>query len=273
MRDEGHGVGQAREGGGLVVRHAHPAAQRHDPARRLPDEAQVVGQHVGRIVVGVDQGDLELPRQVGAAIQLVLRLAGHGFAAQEDLVMGAGLRQQPVGQGEGLALQQGMDGVAARGGGGDDVTHHVAAGGQRGHQRAMDAGNGAAQVFPQHAVELHALAGGQAQRAVGVAVGQGVQRQPLRRGQPPGRGADAHHEGPVLVLAGLLAGGGGVAVVLLIGAVKLQQGIAGLAQPALGMGGVQLGRDGAAQAAAVQLDAFGWGKFHRRALAQSACQE
>ncbi len=152
-----------------------------------------------------------------------------------------------------------MDGVAPRGGGGDDVAHHVAAGGQRGEERAVHLGDRRAELSTLDHVELHALPGGEAERAISMRLGERVEGQPLRRGEAPSGRADAHHEGPVLILAGLLAGGRGVAVELLVGAVELEQRVGGLRQAATRLGGVELLGERAAQAAAAALDMLGCG--------------
>lgn len=108
-----------------------------------------------------------------------------------------------------------------------------------------------------HRVELHSLARGQAQGAVRVLVGQRVEGEALGRGQAAGGRAHAHHELPVLVPARLLAGGRGVAVELLVGAVELEEGVGRLAQPAGRVGQGELLRDGAAKPRAGQLDPLG----------------
>ena len=104
-----------------------------------------------------------------------------------------------------------------------DVAVHVAAGRQRAQQHAVDGGDGLAELPLGHAVELKRLPRGQSQRAVGVLPGQVVQRQPLRGGDDAARHPDTHHElvGRLEPLPRPLLAK--VAIVLLIGAVKLEQ--------------------------------------------------
>ena len=72
-------------------------------------------------------------------------------------------------------------------------------------------------------MELEALAGGDPEGAVGVAIGDLLEREVLA-GVERARGErHAHHEGEGL-LGVLLAAPAGVAVVLLVGAVELEQG-------------------------------------------------
>jgi hypothetical protein len=83
-----------------------------------------------------------------------------------------------------------------------------------------------------HAVELEGLARGDAQRVVGVARGDGVQLQPLGRRDHAARRAGADHEleGRLQLLAAAFVAQ--VAVVLLVTAVVLDQGLVRLAQRA-----------------------------------------
>ena len=71
-----------------------------------------------------------------------------------------------------------------------DVAHDVATGGERRQQRAVDAVDQLVQLTFVHDVELHALARGQAHRAVGQ-VGQPVEGEPLL-----GAELAAGHRGP-----------------------------------------------------------------------------
>ena len=74
---------------------------------------------------------------------------------------------------------RGVVGVAQRRGAAHDVALHVAAGGDGGEQRLVDAGDGRLEVALEHAVELEALAGGDAERAVGVLVGESLELEVL----------------------------------------------------------------------------------------------
>ena len=72
-------------------------------------------------------------------------------------------------------------------------------------------------------MELETLPGGDPERAVAEPVGQVVEREILLRGHRAGRNGDAHHELPGLLPAFGLAPPARVAVVLLVGAVELEQ--------------------------------------------------
>src|SRR5581483_7375597 len=67
--------------------------------------------------------------------------------------------------------------------------------------------------------------------------------------------ADPHHELPDFVLAALLALGGAVAIVALIGAVEFEQAVAAVVERHRGIG--EVARDGAAQLPALLLDGLG----------------
>ena len=103
----------------------------------------------------------------------------------------------------------------------DHVADDVAAGRQRGQQGVVDAPHQRAQRSLAHDVELHALAGGQAHRAVGE-VGDAVERQPLLGGEPAARDGGAHHAGVIERELGRRAGPADVTVVLLVDAVELE---------------------------------------------------
>ena len=74
--------------------------------------------------------------------------------------------------------------MTQRGRAGHQVALHVAARSQRGQQAGVDAGDRLLEIFLQHAMQLDPLPAGEAQRAVGVAIGQAVHDQVLRRRQP-----------------------------------------------------------------------------------------
>jgi hypothetical protein len=103
-------------------------------------------------------------------------------------------------------------------------------------------------------VELAALAGGEAQGAGGVAVGQVVEGEVLVRGDFAAGDLAADHEHVVLADALLGPPLAGVAVLLLVGAVELQQILAGVGQARDGAG--QVFRDRAAELPAGFLDGF-----------------
>ena len=89
----------------------------------------------------------------------------------------------------------------------NSIAIHVAARAQRRELVAIvadggvDGANDRTQIVPAHIVELNALPRRQPQAAVGVAVRNRVERQPLRRRQLAARRIlDAHHENEVAVL-------------------------------------------------------------------------
>src|SRR6266498_4167988 len=122
---------------------------------------------------------------------------------------------------------------------------------ERRQQTGVDARNRVLEVLLEHAVELDALPRSETQRPVRVLVGQLVHGEVLRRSQPPARDLAAQHEHIVLADAVFLACLAGVAVFLLVGAVKLEQVLVRLTEM------VRLGEkvraDGAAQLTAVLL--------------------
>ena len=79
------------------------------------------------------------------------------------------------------------------------------------------------EVALEHAVKLEALPGRDAQRAVGVLVGEPLEREVLLAGHGAGRDRDPDHEAVRLLEPRRLERAPGVAVVLLIGPVELEQ--------------------------------------------------
>src|SRR5438270_196487 len=107
-----------------------------------------------------------------------------------------------------------MDSVAVRRRASHDVALHVAAGSQGGEKAAVDLGNGVFQVALEHAMELDALPGREAQGAVAVLVRDGIDGEILSRGHASAGNLAADHEHEVLADALLLAVLAGVAVFL-----------------------------------------------------------
>ena len=207
---------KAAAGGQVVAQQGVPFEQ--------GDEAEVVGEHVHRVVVRGGDGDLEFTRQIRGTVKrfdLVARLGGVGFI-EEDLVIGAAGGQQAGGEQLGIGHQTGVPGIAQRAGGGHDIAHHIAAGGLGGEQGSSDGRGCGFQIPLNHAVELYALAGGNAQAGVAVAIGQFIEREILRCGEDAAWHAHAGHEAVLFILTALLAFGGSVAVVLFVTTVKFQ---------------------------------------------------
>jgi len=160
-----------------------------------------------------------------------------------------------LGGGGRIGVQRGVGIGQQRVGRDLDVAVDVAAGGQRVDQGGVDGLHRRLQLALDDPVELERLAGGDAQRMVAVAGGDGVQLEPLFGGDHPARGAGADHElvGRLQLLATALLAQ--VAVVLLVAAVVLDQGLVVLAQRA----GERIGQalqQAAAQAVAAGLDVF-----------------
>ena len=145
LRQQGIGVV------GTAVAHAHPAAREHDeagefagrPLRQRRHDPDVVGVDVDAVVAGPGDRDLELPGQVGSAVDrldVVDRCGGvgslgrHGtLAVDPQLPVALGLRAEP---GDDRREQRIEDRRAFRMGerARHHVAHHVAAGAERGQQ-------------------------------------------------------------------------------------------------------------------------------------------
>ena len=87
----------------------------------------------------------------------------------------------------GHRAHHGMVRVAQRRRAAHHVALDVAAGGDGGEQRLIDAGDGGLELALDHAVELEALAGRDPQRAVAVRVGDPLEREVLLAGDLAGR--------------------------------------------------------------------------------------
>ena len=103
-------------------------------------------------------------------------------------------------------------------------------------------------------MKLDGLAGGDAQGAIAVTVGERVQGQVLRAGEAAGRHAHTDHEAVFFFQPLLFQGGGGITVELLICSMEFQNVIAILRH--LRAAGGELFGEAAAQAQAGCLEAF-----------------
>ena len=227
-------VGQAGEG---VVRPgvagAQAAAHQHGEAlgavgARHGHEAEVVAVDVDAVVAGPGQPDLELPGQVGGAVERLL-LVGGGLgrdgllAVDPDLVVRAGPGPEADGQALGEVQEHLLPAVGHRGRAGHDVAHDVAARGERGDQVLVEGADQRAQAALAHEVELHAASRGQPDGAVGDHVGHVVDGPPLVRRQRPAGHAGPDHEDVVRLLARAGPLPADVPVVLLVHPVELEQ--------------------------------------------------
>ena len=120
-----------------------------------------------------------------------------------------------------------VHGVAVvRAGRAHDVSLHVAARGQRRELHFVDSADRLLEIRLQHAVQLQALPRGDAERGVADFVAQIELGQQLIAGEPAAGDGGADHEAVELGLGGgaVAAGfGAALAVVLLVGAVVLEQ--------------------------------------------------
>ena len=182
-------------------------------------------EHIDIVVRRQRDGDLELPRQVGAAEdRFVLDLAaGDLLLAQPDLVPGAGARQQMDRDVARQFADRGVQIPPPRIGRGDDVAVDVAAGGDGVQHVVVQPLHQRPQIALQDAVELHRLTRRQADRVVGPLQRQLLDAQPLLRRQDAGRHPHPHHEAEGLLHPLLAAFGAQVAVILLVEAVEFRQ--------------------------------------------------
>ena len=159
---------------------------------------------------------------------------------------------QPIGQ----ILHLGVDRiVVVRRGAAHHVAVDVAASAGRGKFDFVDSADGLLQISLRHAVQLQSLAAGDSQRACRQLIAQIEFRQQLVGRQFSARNFRPDHEN---VLPGAFATffvNSLFAIVLLIGAVKLQQGRVVFVELVAAL--AQLVGNGAAQEMAVRLDRFG----------------
>ena len=221
-------IREARIGGFIAVAAAHAAAHGEVVADEPVvfddgDEAEAIREYVLVIHRRNGKRHLEFSRQIRFAVKRVREIFVLRFfeiellAVNPDGVIGPGLRRER--QGDALAILKDLLarlGVGGRGRG-EHIAVHVAARGERGEQRFVDGLDDRAQVGLEDAVELDGLARGDAHRVIAVAGRQIVEHAPLiGRHHAAGNAAADHHD---VFLAGLAQ----VAVILLVGAVKLQE--------------------------------------------------
>ena len=250
-RHEAERLGQPGRGIALVVGHAEAAAHEQveslEPA--LPhdgEQAHVLRPDVHAVVGRKPDRGLELPREILVPVERLLLLGRDlPLALEPDLVVGVRGRTQLERQRLGDAADGDVVGVAQRSGAAHHVPLHVAAGGDGREQRVVDAGDGGLEVTLEHAVELEALPRGDAQGAVGMLVGEPLEREILLAGHGTGRDRHPDHEGVRLLQPRRFQRPPGVAVVLLVGAVELEQRDVVVAEVGA-LGAERLG-DGAAQ--------------------------
>ena len=238
-------------------------------------EAEVIGVDIDAVVFGERECRLELSRQVGAAVDrldivglrrdvLVARraagerlLAGVGVG-QPDLVVGPRSWCEVPGELIDHHLHLIADGVAVdRRRAAHDVSLHIAAGGERGELVGMDPLHEVPEVALDHAVVLDRLAGREPDRAIAKFIAHVDRRQELVGRELSAGHARADHERDLALALGALAGLAGFAVILLVGAVVLEQLHARLAEARARVG--EFLRD-----VALEVVARGLGDLHGR---------
>ena len=190
------------------------------------NKAEVLREDIDAIVARVGDGDLELPRKIGVAIEGMLvggLTGGSQLAVHEDLEVRSRRRleggRDPINRLGQRAV--GSLGLQARAG--DDVADDIAAGTERGHEVRMEAPREVLQRRLGDPVELHRLSGGETERVVGELARNRVEGQPLRRGDPTAGNGHPDHEAVVELLLGHRPGTSSVAIVLGVDPVKLEQ--------------------------------------------------
>ena len=232
-------LGQRGECFGGAGRHTHPAAGEHVVAENLSllvhsQQAEVVGVDIGAVVFRQGEGRFEFARQVSGPVDrldlLPLGAPAHErlFASvgigEPDFVIGAGARGEVLGERVGHQLHLFADQIIPdRGGAAHHIAFHVAAGGERGELYLVDPLDRRLEIPFHDAMVLNALSGCQPHGAVGQFVSQIDLGQHLGCGELAARNARPHHKrdlagalGPLLRLALL-------AVILLVGAMILEQ--------------------------------------------------
>src|SRR6185436_910357 len=209
----------------------------------------VVGIDVDAVIAGQTDGEFELSRQISFAVDrfdwIIARRGRAGrvrwenadfadidafagfIVGKPDLVIRAGARVKLFHQFAGEFEHLFVNLVAVVGAGrAHDVPLHVAAGGERGELDVVDSPDGLLEILLQYAVELQALAGGDAERGVADFIAQVEFGKELIAGDAATGDGCADHEAVKLGLStcAIAAGfGTALAVVLLVGAVVLQQ--------------------------------------------------
>ncbi len=190
------------------------------------------------VVFRKSEGRLELAREVCLAVDRLDRVIGRGrhlgrtgrrqgldlFTVKPDFPVARGPGRGVGGPAAGVVLKLVSECIVNRRGAAQDVALHVAAGCQGREQRLVDLSNRRGQVALQDAVELELLAGRDPHRAVAERPGQLVARQELIGRQLPAHNPHPHHQLVGFLLLFALQPGAQVAVVLLVGAVELEDG-------------------------------------------------
>ena len=187
------------------------------------DQPDVVREDVEVVDGRNDEGDLEFAGQISFAVERIDEILIRGvleielFAVDPDRVIGPGLRFEGVGHADTIR-ENPFTGAGVGGSGGrEHVAVDVAARGESGEQCLVDGLYQRPQIVLHDAVELDALARRDPESVVAVSRGEIVEHGPLPgRHHPAGNAPANHHD---IFLSGLAQ----VAIVLLIGTVKLEE--------------------------------------------------
>src|SRR5690606_16014951 len=167
--------------------------------------------------------DLEFARQIKVAIDRFLLRDRRRFVAVPDLGVAAGTGNQAIAGGACEAGNFVMHSADKWIGTADDATAVIAAGGDGVQAEIAKPLYQPLNVALANTVQLHGLAGGDPDAALGVAARQSVDALPLRAAENPAGYAKAHHELKQrfeVAASALLAN---VAIILLIDAVEFHQ--------------------------------------------------
>jgi hypothetical protein len=223
-------VGEPGVGERLVLSASHAAAdgdiEAFEPARALDgDEAEILGVDVDVVGGRHDEADLELPGQIGGAVDRLLFVARARdlFIAVPDFMIGARPGQEMLADLLRRRRHLRVESRIRRVGGAHDVARDISAGGDGVEKDLVQALDRRPHVLLQNPVELEGLAGGEPQLAAAMGSGELVQLQPLLRSADAAGEPHPDHEaiGRLQFLAPPLVAQ--VAVVLLIHAVDLHQ--------------------------------------------------
>src|SRR5690606_28670469 len=197
--DESKRFGQTRIAVGTTVELAHAAANADIETNQCAvidnsDEAEILPEHVDVVDRRNGKPDLEFARQIKVAIDRFLRRDLRRVVAVPDLGVAAGAGNQAVAGGAGEAGNFVVHSADKRIGTADDAPAVIAAGGDGVQAEIAKPLYQSMNVALANAVQLHGLARGDPDTALGVAARQSVDALPLRAAENPAGYAKAHHE-------------------------------------------------------------------------------
>ena len=206
-------------------------------------ESDVLGEDVGVIAGGNGDTDLEFPRQVKLTVDGVVTFGGlgdgaHGridlgvldplrvdfFAVEPDVRISGGAPEEALGDFFGEAWGVLVGGVFNGASRAHGVADDVSAGAHGGETTVADIVDDFFESAFEHAMQLNALTIGEAHVAHGFFT-EVIVDEPLLRGDASTGHFRADHEAPGFFLFGFDEGRALVAIILLIGAVVLEQNV------------------------------------------------